>query len=76
MKKYEKEFKEDDDLRQCSRIKKKKKRKGMRAANVIATFIKSTAIKYNTRFFQFLLNNPDEKRSHSTGHKACGDISL
>lgn len=48
----------------------------MRAANVIATFIKSTAIKYNTRFFQFLLNNPGEKRSHSTGHKACGDISL
>lgn len=29
-------------------VESKKKKKGMRAANVIATFIKSTAIKYNT----------------------------
>lgn len=45
----------------------------MRAANVIATFIKSTAIKYNTWFFQFLLNNPGEKRRFAI-HQALQSV--
>lgn len=54
-------------------VESKKKKKGMRAANVIATFIKSTAIKYNTWFFQFLLNNPGEKRRFAI-HQALQSV--